>query len=612
MASVLEIIVRARDEASAVLQRVGGAVQTSSGRLAGLKAGLDSVGGAMMRTVTPAAAGLAVVLGQAGNEWAQAVRTFGATGKELQGLLASTRKVAASVPQPLSQVAEAMDEINDRTGLAGAPLERLTRRFLDLERITGEAASSTIPAITRLFGDWSVRTRDQSEVMDQLFRASEATGIGVADLAGKVQSFGAPLRQLGFSLTETAAMFAGFERAGVNTAAVMPGLRMALKNLAAPSDDLAKTLRRVGVTAKEPKEAFDQLLGAIKDAPSDTKATALALKVFGSRAGPALASAIREGKLDFAGLVKEIEGGKGSIKATADETRSFGDRLAMLRNRITGILGPFGQVGSVIAGGVASIGPFLLGLSQLIGVLGNVRLATLAAFGIWALIGVAVVAVVVLIIRNWDKVKAFLLKVWEALKAAWSRVWEAIKAVAFRVWEAIRRPVSAFVEFVHGVISGYLGFWRRAWDAAVSVVRTVWEKIKGIWRTAKGWFGDLFGGIKQLAIDAWNGIVDTVKRIWNGLASLWNRGPGSWRIGFPSWVPGLGGKGWDVPDLPYLAKGGIVTRPMIAMIGEAGPEAVIPLRALDRGPKRLDVRVYVDRRRVARQMWIERSYGGWR
>jgi hypothetical protein len=42
-------------------------------------------------------------------------------------------------------------------------------------------------------------------------------------------------------------------------------------------------------------------------------------------------------------------------------------------------------------------------------------------------------------------------------------------------------------------------------------------------------------------------------------------------------VPGFGGKGFDVPNIPMLAQGGIVTSPTLAMIGEAGPEAVVPL-----------------------------------
>ena len=51
----------------------------------------------------------------------------------------------------------------------------------------------------------------------------------------------------------------------------------------------------------------------------------------------------------------------------------------------------------------------------------------------------------------------------------------------------------------------------------------------------------------------------------------------------PSWVPGLGGKGFDVPEIPMLADGGIVTGPTLAMIGERGPEAVIPLTGRNAG-----------------------------
>jgi hypothetical protein len=48
----------------------------------------------------------------------------------------------------------------------------------------------------------------------------------------------------------------------------------------------------------------------------------------------------------------------------------------------------------------------------------------------------------------------------------------------------------------------------------------------------------------------------------------------------PNWVPGIGGKGFDVPDIPMLAEGGIVNSATLAMIGESGPEAVIPLSKL--------------------------------
>jgi len=67
------------------------------------------------------------------------------------------------------------------------------------------------------------------------------------------------------------------------------------------------------------------------------------------------------------------------------------------------------------------------------------------------------------------------------------------------------------------------------------------------------------------------------KGIFNGIATLWNNTIGKLSFKVPSWVPGLGGKGFDVPNIPMLAEGGIVTSATLAMIGEKGPEAVIPL-----------------------------------
>jgi hypothetical protein len=94
----------------------------------------------------------------------------------------------------------------------------------------------------------------------------------------------------------------------------------------------------------------------------------------------------------------------------------------------------------------------------------------------------------------------------------------------------------------------------------------------------------LFGAIKTgviASVDFLKGYLTTVmgfyKKIFNGIASLWNNSIGKISFEFPSWVPGLGSKGFKVPNIPMLAEGGIVTRPTLALIGEAGPEAVIPL-----------------------------------
>jgi hypothetical protein len=68
--------------------------------------------------------------------------------------------------------------------------------------------------------------------------------------------------------------------------------------------------------------------------------------------------------------------------------------------------------------------------------------------------------------------------------------------------------------------------------------------------------------------------------MFNGIASLWNNTFGKLSFKIPSFVPGIGGKGFDVPNIPMLAEGGIISQATLAVVGEAGPEAVIPLNRM--------------------------------
>jgi hypothetical protein len=69
-------------------------------------------------------------------------------------------------------------------------------------------------------------------------------------------------------------------------------------------------------------------------------------------------------------------------------------------------------------------------------------------------------------------------------------------------------------------------------------------------------------------------LAGVYKGVFNGIADGWNNTIGKISFKLPSW---LGGFGFDVPNIPKLAAGGIVTSPTLALIGEAGPEAVVPL-----------------------------------
>ena len=113
-----------------------------------------------------------------------------------------------------------------------------------------------------------------------------------------------------------------------------------------------------------------------------------------------------------------------------------------------------------------------------------------------------------------------------------------------------------------------------ALGAALAVA---YNKFEGFRNIVDAVFGGIKWWITNMVIPQFNLMLTVFKTIFNGIASVWNNTIGKLSFKVPGWVPGLGGKGFDVPNIPMLAAGGIVTAPTLAMIGEAGPEAVVPL-----------------------------------
>jgi hypothetical protein len=114
--------------------------------------------------------------------------------------------------------------------------------------------------------------------------------------------------------------------------------------------------------------------------------------------------------------------------------------------------------------------------------------------------------------------------------------------------------------------------------ALIAGLAIAYTKFEGFRKVVDNVFGAIKWYVNNVTIPAVNLLVDVFKKAFNGIATIWNNTIGKFSFTVPSWVPGIGGKGFSMPDIPMLANGGIVTGPTLAMIGEGrGPEAVIPL-----------------------------------
>jgi hypothetical protein len=114
--------------------------------------------------------------------------------------------------------------------------------------------------------------------------------------------------------------------------------------------------------------------------------------------------------------------------------------------------------------------------------------------------------------------------------------------------------------------------------ALIAGLAIAYTKFEGFRKIVDGVFGAIKWWITNVVIPQFNLMLTVFKTIFNGIASVWNNTIGKFSFKVPSWVPGIGGKGFEMPNIPMLANGGIVTGPTLAMIGEGrGPEAVIPL-----------------------------------
>lgn len=164
----------------------------------------------------------------------------------------------------------------------------------------------------------------------------------------------------------------------------------------------------------------------------------------------------------------------------------------------------------------------------------------------------------------WEVILPILKKEFENMGKWWKDHHVQVEAIAKATWAVIQFIIKTGLDFITGFIKAYTaimkGDWGDAWESIKQTTSRIFDNIIQLGKS-------LWASLKEHFKSGVNSIIDSINGFLNGLKQMT-----SIKINGKVIISTI-----DVPNLPKLAAGGIVTSPTIAMIGEAGPEAVVPL-----------------------------------
>lgn len=209
-------------------------------------------------------------------------------------------------------------------------------------------------------------------------------------------------------------------------------------------------------------------------------------------------------------------------------------------------------------------------------------------------------------------------KAWEGICNIFKGVWDVIVGVAQAAWELIKYPFEEAGQFFgriwdaimlafEGVDQWFRNLFASAWTAIKGAFSGAGDWFKGIWKNIKDAFGNIGDWFKTKFSDAWqkvkdvfskggkifdgikdgilnglktviNGIIGGINKViavpFDGLNSALKKIKGIEIVGIKpfDWIKTI-----SVPQIPKLARGGVVDEATLALIGEKGKEAVVPL-----------------------------------
>lgn len=514
----------------------------------------------------------------------------GATAEDMGKLRQQAKDLGRDTRFSASQVADAYNYM----GMAGWDANKMlaaTPGLLNLAAAGAVDLGRASDIVTDTMSQFNLTAEQAGHVAD-VFAVAQASANLNVEMLGETMKYAGPVAaSFGASLEETSAVAMIFANNAIKGSEAGTALRAGLSRLAAPPSEAAKALKTLKVETTDthgnmlPLEKIVAQLSEKFKGLSESQQLANAKAIFGQEAMSAWIKVIEAGPEElkkFTKALQESDGASDKMAKTMEDNiggsfRSLksaieiaaieiGERLAptirKIADFITELTRQFTQLNPaiqnmVIAFGLiaAAIGPVLFIIGQLVmsvGAIGSVFAsasgAIASAGGIMAVItgpvGIAIaaitglVAVGVLLYKNWDTIKAKTAEVWsgiqpiisqamgaissfvnaklQEIKSFWDQNGTQIVQAATNIWNTIKNVISTVMTALSPIISV-------TWTGIQMIVQSVWENIKGVISGALNVIQGLIKVFAGVFTGDWSKAWEGIKQATSGAVEfLWN------------------------------------------------------------------------------------------
>lgn len=460
-----------------------------------------------------------------------------AAGEALAPVSAAAATIVASIGALTAKSASWADDLNTMSKIYGISTEQLQLYAATADLVDVEV--ETIAAAHRKLTKSMATAKDGSGAAAEAF---EKLGVKVTDSNGE-------LRQTEDVFNDVVKALGGIENDTERDAAAMDLLGKSAQELNPLIEDAGETYKNVAETFEKyglefvDQESLDRA-NEMQDQLDTIKAVGtVALQTIGVKLAGYIAPAL-EKVADLVGKIAEW------LATLSPETLAMITAIAAVVAVAAPLLLILGQLAFAISSIMTLVGvliPIIAGVSMPI-------------IGIIAAI-VAVIAIGVLLYKNWDKIK-------EKAQADWQSVVDTVMGIRDKIVDTFNNLKQKVSDTWNSLKNNAITAWENLKSKATTTFQKIKDAILKPIESAKQKFQDIVNTIKSF-------FPLNVGKIFDGFKlPHFSLDGGQAPYGF-------GGKG-RMPSLniDWYAKGGIFSNPTVIGIGEAGPEAVVPLDKL--------------------------------